>query len=71
MIAAFNESFVKSGEIPARFFLQLRDGFEDRAEGDYGLAEITEEQARAGIAAAHEFVDEIARRIGEAMDVGH
>jgi uncharacterized protein (UPF0332 family) len=71
LIAAFNESFVKSGEIPARFFLQLRDGFEDRAEGDYGLAEITEEQARAGIAAAHEFVDEIARRIGEAMDVGH
>ena len=41
----------------------LRDGFEDRAEGDYGLTVISDEQARAGIAAAREFVDEIIRRL--------
>lgn len=63
VIAAFNEHFVQTGEVPHRFFLMLRDGFEDRAEGDYGLTVISEEQARAGIAAAHEFLDEIIRRL--------
>lgn len=65
LIAAFNEHFVQSGEIPRSFFLALRDAFEDRAEGDYGLAVISEEQARVGIAAAREFVEEINRRLTE------
>lgn len=56
VIAAFNEQFVKSGGISPAFFKRLRDGFEDRAEGDYALAAISEEQARASIAAAREFV---------------
>ncbi len=51
VITAFNEHFIRSGELPRRFFLMLRDGFEDRAEGDYGLATISGEQARAEIAA--------------------
>ena len=63
VIAAFNERFVQSGELPRHLFLRLRDGFEDRAEGDYGLAEITKEQAHAGIAAAREFLEEISRRL--------
>ncbi len=63
VIAAFNEHFIQSGEPPRRFFLMLRDGFEDRAEGDYGLVTISEEQARAGIAAAREFLDEIDRQL--------
>lgn len=62
-IAAFNEHFVQTGTLPQRFFLMLRDGFEDRGEGDYGLTVISEEQARAGIATAREFVDEIIRRL--------
>lgn len=61
VIAAFNEYFIQSGELPHHFFLRLRDGFEDRAEGDYGLTVISEEQARAGIASARQFVDEVTR----------
>ena len=52
IIAAFNEQFVKSGEVPTRLFQQLRDGFEDRVEGDYGLTPISADQAKAGIVAA-------------------
>jgi len=63
LIAAFNEHFIQSGELPRRFFLMLRDGFEDRAEGDYGLATISGEQALAGVAAAGEFLEEINRRV--------
>lgn len=63
LIAAFNEHFIQSGELPGHFFLALRDAFENRAEGDYGLAVISEEQARAGIASAREFIDGINRRL--------
>lgn len=61
VIAAFQEQFVKPGDVPERFFHLLRDGFEDRAEGDYGFAEVGREQAEAGIAAARQFVDEMGR----------
>lgn len=67
-IAAFNEHFVKSGEVPATLFYLLRDGFEDRAESDYGLAVITNEQAQEGIAAAREFVEAISRRLQKTVD---
>ena len=63
VIAAFQEQFVKPGDVPDRFFHLLRDGFEDRAEGDYGFAEISRDQAEAGIEAARQFVDEIGRRL--------
>ena len=63
MIAAFNEEFIQTGELSRDLFLKLRDGFEDRAEGDYGLVVISEEQARAGLAAAREFLDQINRRL--------
>lgn len=63
VIAAFNEQFIQNGELSRDLFLKLRDGFEDRAEGDYGLAVISEEQARAGISAAREFLDGINRRL--------
>lgn len=63
VIGAFQETFVKPGDVPERFFHLLRDGFEDRAEGDYGFAEIGREQAEAGIEAARQFVDEMARRL--------
>ncbi|WP_447861816.1 HEPN domain-containing protein [Nitrospira calida] len=62
-IAAFNEYFVKTGEVPPRLFSLLRESFEDRAESDYGLVVITDEQAWAGIAAAREFVETINRRL--------
>lgn len=63
VVAAFNEHFIQGGELPRHLFLRLRDAFEDGAEGDYGLAVISEEQARAGITAAREFLDEVNRRL--------
>ncbi|MDI3463211.1 MAG: hypothetical protein OJF50_002032 [Nitrospira sp.] len=63
VIAAFQEHFVKPGDVPERFFHLLRDGFEDRAEGDYGFAEIGREQAETGIEAARAFVNEMGRRV--------
>jgi len=65
VIAAFNEQFVKPGEVPSRFFHLLRDGFEDRAEGDYGITEISREQAEAGIKAGQQFVEEMGKRLLE------
>jgi uncharacterized protein (UPF0332 family) len=43
----------------------LRDAFDDRAEGDYGLVVISKEQACAGIAAAREFVEEVSQVIAD------
>lgn len=63
VLAAFQEQFVKTGEIPARFFYLLRNGFEDRAEGDYGFAEIDRSQAEAAVEAARQFVDELGPRL--------
>lgn len=67
VIAAFQETFVKTGEVDRRFFHLLRDGFEDRAEGDYGFAVISQEQAEAGLEAARQFVAEMTRRLQAAM----
>lgn len=63
VIAAFQQTFVKSGEVPQEFFYHLRNGFEDRAEGDYGFAPISREQAVAGIEAARSFVNEMITRL--------
>ena len=65
VIAAFNQQFVREGKVSHQYFIGLRDAFDDRAEGDYGLAVISVEQAEAGIAAARAFVKEIARIISE------
>ncbi|MGH7232257.1 MAG: HEPN domain-containing protein [Nitrospiraceae bacterium] len=67
IVAGFQQTFVKSGELPEHFFFRLRDGFDDRTESDYGLAAVTREQAVAGIQAADEFVEEMARH----LEVGH
>jgi len=48
VLAAFASGFVRSGELPAELFALLRDGFENRGESDYGLATISEDQARVG-----------------------
>ena len=63
VLAAFNREFIQSGDLPAELFGLLRDGFEDRAEGDYGLVAISREQASAGIEAARRFVAAITRRL--------
>jgi hypothetical protein len=44
-------------------FALLRDGFEDRAESDYGLVAISREQAIAGLAGARRFVTEVKQRL--------
>ena len=63
VLAAFNAEFIQGGELSAELFALLRDGFEDRAEGDYGLVAISREQASAGIAGARRFVTEVKRRL--------
>jgi uncharacterized protein (UPF0332 family) len=63
VMAALQEQCVKSGNVPSRFFYLLRDGFEDRAEGDYGFAEISRDQAEAGIEAVPQFVDEMGKHL--------
>ncbi len=70
VLAAFNEEFIRSGKLPRDLFIWLRDAFGDRAEGDYGLTIISEEQARSGIAAAREFLSEIGRRLPGTQDAG-
>jgi uncharacterized protein (UPF0332 family) len=65
VLAAFNSTFIQSGEVSSDLFALLRDGFEDRAEGDYGLAVISREQASVGIAGAQRFVTEMKRRFAE------
>jgi uncharacterized protein (UPF0332 family) len=63
IIAAFNEHFIHTGELPHELFLSLRTAFEDRAEGDYGLAVISAEQADGSLAAAREFVDRVSAKV--------
>jgi len=63
VLAAFGEEFVRSGPISPDLFALLRDGFEDRAEGDYGLVEISSDQAEASIDGARRFVGEIGRHL--------
>ncbi len=64
IIAAFNELFVHSGQLPHDLFISLRDAFEDRAEGDYGLNVISEEQAVSCLLEARKFVAEIDKKLG-------
>jgi uncharacterized protein (UPF0332 family) len=68
VIAAFQETFVRTGEVEGRFFHLLRDGFEDRAEGDYGFAVISREQAEVGLEASRQFVAEMTKRLQSAIE---
>jgi uncharacterized protein (UPF0332 family) len=70
VLAAFASEFVRSGELPAELFALLRDGFEDRGESDYGLATISEEQARVGIDGAHRFVRAAVERLAPILRAG-
>ncbi len=68
VLAAFNSEFVQGGNVPAELFALLRDGFEDRAEGDYGLVIISRAQATAGIEAARRFVSAIKLHLAQSLD---
>jgi uncharacterized protein (UPF0332 family) len=70
VLAAFASEFVRNGELPAELFALLRDGFEDRGESDYGLATISEEQARVGIEGAHRFVRAVVERLAPILRAG-
>ena len=70
VLAAFASEFVRSGELPPELFALLRDGFEDRGESDYGLAVISEDQARAGIEGAHRFVRAVVERLAPILGAG-
>jgi uncharacterized protein (UPF0332 family) len=59
IIAALNEMFVRTGQLPQEMFLSLREAFQERAEGDYGLSTVAEEQARSAISQSRKFIAEI------------
>jgi uncharacterized protein (UPF0332 family) len=63
VIAAFGAEFVRSGELPADLFACFRDGFEGRAESDYGFDAVSEERARQSLEAATRFVRTVAPRL--------
>ena len=48
----------------------LRDGFEDRGESDYGLAVISEDQARVGIEGAQRFVRVVVEQLAPIHGTG-
>jgi uncharacterized protein (UPF0332 family) len=70
VLAAFASEFVRTGELPAELFALLRAGFEDRGESDYGLAAISEDQARAGIEGAQRFVRAVVERLAPILGTG-
>jgi len=70
VIAAFNEQFIKTGKISPDLFLRFREAFQNRAEGDYALTEISEQQGRTAIVAAREFVEELRRHLSKASNEG-
>lgn len=68
VLAAFNREFIRTGELPRDLFVYLRQGFGDRAEGDYDLTRISEERARNGLATAREFVEVVGRAVSRRLD---
>lgn len=58
VIALLGREFVKTGEVPHKFFTHLRTAFNLRQTADYSFAvEITEEEARENIRRAREFLE--------------
>lgn len=58
LIALFGREFVKTGEVPHRFFTHLRTAFNLRQTADYSfVVDITEEEARENIRRAEEFLE--------------
>lgn len=58
VIALLGRDFVKTGEIPHKFFTYLRTTFNLRQTADYSfVVDITEEEARENIRRAEEFLE--------------
>jgi len=58
VIALLGREFVKTGEVPHKFFTHLRTAFNLRQTADYSFAvDITEEEARENIRRAEEFLN--------------
>ncbi|NJE09765.1 HEPN domain-containing protein [Thermococcus sp. MAR1] len=57
LIALFGREFIKTGEVPHKFFTHLRTAFNLRQTADYSfVVDITEEEARENIRRAEEFL---------------
>jgi uncharacterized protein (UPF0332 family) len=57
IIAAFGQTFVKSGRIDARFHRYVKESFDLRQESDYQpVVRLTQEQAQEVLSWAREFV---------------
>ena len=58
LIALFGREFIKTGEVPHKFFTHLRTAFNLRQTADYSfVVDITEEEARENIRRAEEFLE--------------
>ncbi len=58
LIALFGKEFIKTGEVPHKFFTHLRTAFNLRQTADYSfVVGITEEEARENIRRAKEFLE--------------
>ena len=58
LIALFGREFVKTGEVPHRFFTHLRTAFNLRQTADYSfVVDITKEEAHENIRRAEEFLE--------------
>ena len=56
VISAFNKEFVKTGVFPPATFKSLQKGYDLRIEGDYGLLEVSEDEAAAVVREADDFL---------------
>lgn len=63
VIAAIGSELVRSGELSSALFSSLRDGFEERAEGEYGFAEMSRDRALLNLARATGFVHTVAPQL--------
>lgn len=57
VIAAFGKELVKTGAVPEEAFGALRNGFDARAEGDYGLEPVSADEVQKLADSAQSFLD--------------
>lgn len=59
VISNFNKEFVKAGVFPKEMPRRLEKAFRFRTQGDYGMVPVEEDEAKAVLSGAVEFVEEI------------
>jgi uncharacterized protein (UPF0332 family) len=71
VISLFGQHFIKTGTIERRLGRTLNDAYDKRLAGDYeARAVVTQDEARALLEAAHDFVQRVEDYLGEWMEEG-